>query len=136
MDFNELHSKLISINFDKFDLIVAIGNGGIVPGALIQNFLKIPMEILWINFRDENNNPIRKEPIVTKINTNLKKLEGKKILIVDDVTRTGATLKKAKDILKNNKLKTFVINGQADYCLTNQVECLKLPWNNNLVCKQ
>jgi len=125
LSFKKFISSLNKIKFGKFDLIIAIGQGGIMPASFIQNRLKIPMEILWINFRDKNNKPIQKEPIITK---NIKKIKNKRILLVDDVSRSGKTLAKAKEVLKGNKIKTFVVNGKADYNIIDSKECMKMPW--------
>ncbi|MBU1005890.1 MAG: phosphoribosyltransferase, partial [Nanoarchaeota archaeon] len=116
------------VKFDKFDLIVAIGKDGIMPASLLRHFLDLPVYTIWINYRNKENTPIRKSPILTKpLNENLKRLKNKNILLVDTVSRTGKTLKKAKDILKGNKIKTFVINGKADYSLYRFKECINWP---------
>jgi len=46
----------------------------------------------------------------------------------DTVARTGKTLEKAKEILGGNEIKTFVINGKADYSLFDYKECIEWPW--------
>jgi len=128
ISFDELVTSLRKIKFEEFDLIVAIGKGGTVLGGLIQHILDIPMEILWINFRDEENEIQYQEPMLLKENKVLKEIKDKRILLVDDVSRTGSTLRKAKDILKGNSIKTFVFNGKADYSIMNSEECVMLPW--------
>jgi hypoxanthine phosphoribosyltransferase len=125
LSFNYLINKLKRIKFSKFDFIVAIGKDGIMPASLLQHFLNIPIEIIWLNYRDKNNKPIRKNPILKKP---FKKIKNKRILLVDTVSRTGKTLKKAKQLLKGNKIKTFVINGKADYNIINKKECVLMPW--------
>ena len=125
LSFNYLVKKLKKINFPKFDFIVAIGKDGIMPASLLQHLLNTPVEIIWLNYRDKNNKPIRKNPILKKP---FKKIKNKKILLVDTVSRTGKTLKKAKTLLKGNKIKTFVINGKADYSVINSKECVLMPW--------
>jgi hypoxanthine phosphoribosyltransferase len=62
------------------------------------------MDILWLNLRDEKNNIIRTEPQLIGKNIELK---NKKILLVDDVSRTGKTLEKAKQLLNGNEIKNF-----------------------------
>jgi len=126
ISFEELVYKLRKVKFGKFDLIFAIGKGGITLGGLIQHILDIPMEIIWLNFRDEDHKVIHKKPILIK---EFKEIKNKKILLVDDVSRTGSTLRKAKSLLKGNEIKTFVFNGKADYNIINSKECVKLPWN-------
>lgn len=126
LTFTKFFSLLNKVKFEKFDLIVAIGKGGIIPAVFLHQKLRIPIKPIWINYRDETNKPIRKEPILIK--TNKLKLKNKKILLVDDVSRTGKTLNKAKSILKGNKIKTFVVNGKADYYILNKEECVRFPW--------
>jgi len=129
LSFSYLTRKIKKIRFSKFNLIIAIGKDGIMPASLLQHFLKVPAHVIWLNYRDKNNNPIRKNPILTKpLNKKLKTIKNKKILLVDTVSRTGKTLRKAKQLLKGNKIKTFVINGKADYSILNKKECILMPW--------
>jgi len=129
LTLTQIIKKINKIKFPKFDLIVAIGKDGVMPASLLHHFLKIPVEVIWLNYRDKNNKPIRKEPTLIKpLNNKLKNLKNKKILLVDTVSRTGKTLEKAKEVLKGNKIKTFVINGKADYSLYNFKECIKWSW--------
>ena len=126
VSFDEIIKKINEIDFPDVDIIVAIAHGGIVPGAIIANLLKKDFSIIYLNYRDESNNPYYNEPkLLKELDFDYK---NKKILIVDDVSRTGKTLSKAKEILNSN-VKTFVINGKADYSLYNCDECLQLPWN-------
>lgn len=117
---------LEGIKFEYFDLIVAIGNGGIIPAALLQKKLDIPMKIININYRDSSHTPKYDDAVL--LEDEEFPLKGIKILLVDDVSRTGKTLRKAKEYLKGNKIKTFVTNGKADHYLFNQEECLLMPW--------
>lgn len=126
ISFKQIVNKIKKIKFEKFDVVVAIGKGGIIPASLIADKLKLDVFVLWLNFRDENNKPKYKNPKLTK-KFNIK-LKSKRILIVDDVSRTGKTLEKAKNILKGNKVKAFVLNGKADYNLFNSKECVRFPW--------
>lgn len=129
LTLHQITNKLKKINFPKFDLIVAIGKDGIMPAFLLNHFLKMPVQVIWLNYRDKNNKPIGKKPILIKpLNKKLKKIKNKRILLVDAVSRTGKTLDKAKQLLKGNKIKTFVINGKADYSLFNYKECIEWPW--------
>ena len=129
LSFNFILKKIKKIQFPKFDYIVAIGKDGILPASLLQHFLDVPLYIVWLNYRNEQNEPIRNNPKLMKpINKELKNLRNKKILLVDSVSRTGKTLAEAKKLLNGNKIKTFVINGPADYSVINSKECFRLPW--------
>lgn len=129
LTLKQIIAKLKTIKFPKLDLIVAIGKDGIMPASLLHHFLKIPVKPIWLNYRGKNNKPIRKEPILIKpLDKELKKIKNKKILLVDTVSRTGKSLEKAKQFLKGNKIKTFVINGKADYSLFNYKQCIEWPW--------
>ena len=117
---------LKDIEFEDFDLIIAIGNGGIIPAAFIQKKLNIPMKIININYRDSDHKPKYEDAVL--LEEKEFPIVDKKILLVDDVSRTGKTLRKAKEYLKGNKIKTFTINGEGDYSFFNQKECLRMPW--------
>ncbi len=124
--------ELKKIKFDNFDLIVGIGRGGLIPASIISYLLKKDMKIMNIKFRDDKNKIIYKNPIIKNKNIiNEFKIKNKKILIVDDVSRTGKTLEAAKRFLKGNRVKTFVINGKADYSIFNTKECLIMPWTKD-----
>lgn len=111
---------------DKFDLIVGISRGGVVPAAIISSYLRLPLEIIRLNFRDESKNPKYRSPkLLRKIDFNF---ADKRILLIDDRSNSGATLRTAKKLLtKAKSIKTFVINGKADYFLFDE-DCFKLPW--------
>jgi len=136
LTLKQITNKIKKIKFNKFDLIVAIGKDGIMPASLLHYFLEIPVKVIWLNYRNKDNKPIRKEPKLVKKNFSKKNFfRNKKILLVDTVSRTGRTLEKAKEILNNkiynnsnNKIRTFVINGKADYSLFNFKECIDWPW--------
>jgi len=49
---------------------------------------------------------------------------------VDDVSVTGKTLEKAKEVLGENKILTLVLKGRADLVLFPELEhCVKWPWS-------
>ncbi len=124
----EILNKLKTLNFkEKFDLVVGIGKGGIVPAYIVSEFLALPLEIIWLNLRDESHREIREEPeLIKEISFNPK---SKTILLVDDVSRTGKTFEKAKSLMHNARtVKTLAVNGRADYSLFDE-DCFRMPWN-------
>ncbi len=113
--------------YSKFDLIVGIGNGGVVPAYLLHSYFKLPIEFIWINFRNEIHKPRTPKPILIKPLSFAAK--GRKILLVDDRSNSGATIALAKEVLKDAKsISTLVVNGKADYSLFNE-ECFIMPWD-------
>lgn len=126
--WKQIQNKLDRIVFnEKFDLVVAIGRGGVIPGFLVSKKLKKDLGILWLRFRDDENKVAFKRPkLIKKLDFEFR---GKNILIVDDVGKSGSTLKAAVKYLKGSKnIKTFVVNGKADYFLYDE-DCFKFPWN-------
>lgn len=110
----------------RFDLVIGISRGGIVPAAIISSYLGLPLEIIKLNFRDESQNPKFSGPkLLRPIDFDF---EDKRVLLVDDRSNSGVTLKTAKKLLSKAKsIETFVINGKSDYFLFDE-ECFRMPW--------
>lgn len=125
--FNEVMQGFREMEFEeKFDLIVAIANGGIIPAAIINQKLGVEFQVLKINLRNSHQQQIYDIPkLISPIDFDYK---GKVILLVEDRVKTGATLNFAKSLLHQAKLiRTFAVNGTADYSLYNE-HCFKFPW--------
>jgi len=125
--FDEIMKRFAEIEIDEaFDLIVAIANGGLVPAGILNQRLQTEVQILRINFKDENQRPRYDTPkLLQPVDFDFK---NKKILLVDDRIKSGATIVVAKEILSEAKLiKTFAVNGNADYALFNE-SCFRFPW--------
>lgn len=126
LSFREIANRINKYTLPHFDLVVGIGNGGLVPASLLAFKLKTELEFIKINFRDETNTPIYSQP---QILSNIKDIKNKKILIVDDVSVTGKTMEKAKQLLSENDVKTLTLKGKADYVIFPEItECVKWPW--------
>ena len=129
---SEVQQRIKELKFDEtFDLIVAVARGGIIPAVMIQAVLGCDLEWLWLNFRDDQQNPIRPRPeLVKPLSFDP---AGKTILVVDDRSRTGSTLDRAKEYLAGAKLvKTLVVNGEADYKLFDD-DCFYFPWRMDII---
>lgn len=125
--FEELLNRFSEIEFNEsFDMIVAIANGGVVPAAIINQRLDIPIELLKINLRDQYQKPRYEFPqLIAPIAFDY---IGKTILLVEDRVKSGRTLEFARLLLDKAKIvKTFAVNGEADYSLYNE-PCFKFPW--------
>ena len=132
-DYVHIHEMVNDISFQMFkdgwrpDYIVGLTRGGLIPAVIMSNTLDIPMHTLKVNLRDhvegsESNlwmaedawgyggtfdgKPIQDE------------FKQKKILIVDDINDTGATLDWIKQDWQSS-------------CLPDSPEWLNV-WGNNV----
>lgn len=125
--FDEVLIRFREISFsENFDIIVAIADGGVVPAGILNQRLKVKLEVLRINLRDSNHRPIYDKPkLLSPIDFDVK---GKRVLLVDDRIKSGATINLAKELMcEAAVVKTFTVNGNADYALYNE-DCFKFPW--------
>ena len=125
--FDEVLIRFREISFsENFDIIVAIADGGVVPAGILNQRLKVKLEVLRINLRDSNHRPIYDKPkLLSPIDFDVK---GKRVLLVDDRIKSGATINLAKELMHEAAVvKTFAVNGNADYALYNE-DCFKFPW--------
>ena len=73
------------------DYVVGLTRGGLVPANLISQYLECPMECLKVSLRDDASQPESNLWMAQDA------YEGKKILIVDDINDSGATLNWIKE---------------------------------------
>lgn len=127
ISFLEIKNALDNFYLPGVDLVIGIAEGGVAPAVLAANKLGSELKTIKINYRDENNNPRRENPELIK--TFGEQVEGKKILIVDDVSVSGKTLDKARELFPDNHIATLVLKGKADYVLfPNIKDCVNWPW--------
>jgi hypoxanthine phosphoribosyltransferase len=125
--FDEVLTRFREIPFSEdFDIIVAIADGGVIPAGILNQRLKVRLEVLRINLRDSNHSPLYDKPkLLSPIDFDVK---GKRVLLVDDRIKSGATINLAKELMHEAAVvKTFSVNGNADYALYNE-DCFKFPW--------
>ncbi|HET9570284.1 MAG TPA: phosphoribosyltransferase [Bacteroidales bacterium] len=127
--FEAIKKRLEEVSFaESFDLIVAIANGGIVPAALLNQRLGLDIQLLKLNLRDSQQRQIYDKPrLLEQINFEVR---DKTILLVEDRVKTGNTLHFAKNLLLEagaKTIKTFAVNGKADYCIFDEL-CFRFPW--------
>jgi hypothetical protein len=85
---NQTQEILRQIALDPWrpDYVVGLTRGGLVPANLISQYLECPMECLKVSLRDDATQPEHNLWMAEDA------YEGKKILIVDDINDSGATL--------------------------------------------
>ena len=124
--FPELIRRLAALVLPPIDLVVGIGRGGVVPAALVAQRLACDLRVLPVRFRDDAHQPERAEPLVTPPAFDV---AGRRVLLVDDVARTGATLRAAAGALAGAAaIHTLVVAGCADYTLFQVDSCIAWPW--------
>lgn len=89
------------------DLIIAVARGGLVPARILTDLLETPqVATIKIEFykdiAEPNIQPILKQPLTMEVT-------GKKILIVDDISDSGQSLKTAKQhLIEKGALETRI----------------------------
>lgn len=139
ISLNEIKERLRSlpINDGEYDLVIGIKRGGTVPATLVSYEYSSPLDFLTI--RKYKDGPMPEKFHETPQLKNIEDLENavndKKILLVDDFTKTGETLKLAEENVRKyhpesiDKL-TIVGAKEADYSLFEESECVKFPWED------
>jgi len=128
LSFRTISERLRQIGLPDVDLVIGIGNGGIVPASLAAFILNAELRIIVLNYRDESNAPLYDAPRVINLPEDVQ-LPGRKVLLVDDVSVTGKTLQKAKEMLVNHEVTTLTMKGKADIVLFPEIsECVSWPW--------
>lgn len=130
LSFREISERLKNTSLPETDLVIGIGKGGIVPASLAAFHLNAELRVMVLNYRDEQNTPRYNEPQVLQLPD--VSLEGKRILLVDDVSVSGKTMHAALEQLKGLQVKTLTMKGKADYVLFPEIkECVRWPWKTD-----
>ena len=74
------------------DLIVAIGSGGFIPALILRTYIKKPILAVGIAYYDTEDRPTDTPRTLQWIEEAERKLAGKRILLVDEVDDSRATL--------------------------------------------
>lgn len=111
VDWQEYHTLTQSIadqiltSETPFATIIAIGRGGLTFGHLLSDFLRIPICSITI----QSYTDIKKQGEV-KITEGLSsRIAGKRVLLVDDIADSGATLKRATSYLRRFRPESIAI---------------------------
>ena len=123
---DEVLSRLAKISLPDVDAVVAIERGGLVPGELAACMLGVPMGRIRISYRNDDNSIARPQP---KVIRPPEVPPGGRLLVVDDVSVTGATLRKATQTLSPRAATTLVMIGQADLVAFPEINsCVRWEW--------
>ena len=132
LSMDEIMDRLQSFSFPEVDLVVGITSGATFPAKIIADLLNLPVRYIQINFRLPDNTPKYENPQLIKMDTIPSHYA--RLLLVDDVSVSGKTLKCAVENLQNFTVYTFVLKGKADYVLFPEINtCVDWPWKTE--CK-
>ena len=95
---------LRQIRDEKFDAVVGLTRGGLTPAVLVSQYLDIPMHTLKVSLRDHQEQESLKV---------LDKLSGQRVLVIDDINDTGATINYIKEHWIGNLTYAVLINNEA-----------------------
>lgn len=127
LSFKEIAARLKTMDFPPVDVVIGIGSGGVPAATMVAYHLDAELQVMVINYRDEENNPRYENPKL--LSNPFGQLEGKRILLVDDVSVSGKTMNAALEILSGYDVKTCAMKGKADFVLFPEIkECVQWPW--------
>jgi hypoxanthine phosphoribosyltransferase len=128
VSFAHIARALDHCSLPRCDMVLGIASGGIIPAALVAKRIGCGVEVIKISYRDSRNIPQFPEPVV-KAKVRLPAAV-KNILLVDDASVSGKTLRTAKKLFKRRKVTTMVFKGKADIVLFPDIDCcVRWPWS-------
>ncbi|MBU0934305.1 MAG: phosphoribosyltransferase [Spirochaetes bacterium] len=96
--YNDIHRTVRSLaerigqSGYQADVIVAIGSGGYIPARILRTFIDKPILTVGVAYYDANNKPSKMPRKVQWIEEAERILQGQRILLVDEVDDSRATL--------------------------------------------
>lgn len=127
LSFKIITERLKTLNLPETDVVIGIGSGGVPAATMVAYHLNAELEVMTLNYRDEQNKPCYDSPKV--LQKPEWQLENKRILLVDDVSVSGKTMEAALEQLPGLNVKTLAMKGKADFVLFPEIkDCVKWPW--------
>ena len=127
LSFVDISERLKYLELPEFDVVVGIADSGVVPASLVADKLGCELAMVKFKYRNDRNVPIYREPVLMK-GIDLPSW-AKKILLVDDVSVSGKTIRSARDLFGEYSIKTLVFKGEADFVLFPELDkCVEWPW--------
>ena len=133
---NKLVNKFKKNGFEP-DLIIGLSKGALVPTAILLDRLGIECQVIGVRYY-KNIYEVEKTPKIVQHIPN--RVDGKKILLVDDVSDTGQTLKFIKEYLFEKgavEIKTCTLHYKPwslikpDYYVEETSTWVIYPWEIN-----
>ncbi len=105
----KLAEQLQASDFEP-DVMVAIGTGGFIPARILRTYIKKPILTVGLAYYDMDNKPMEIPQKVQWIDEVQQKLSGKRILLVDEVDDSRATLEYClRELLASRPLEVAVM---------------------------
>lgn len=105
----QLAGQITEAGFDP-DVIVAIGSGGFIPARIIKTFINRPILAVGISYYGIDNTHMEAPQKIQWIDEVEQKLQGKKILLIDEVDDTRVTLSYCvRELLRHNPKEIAVL---------------------------
>jgi hypoxanthine phosphoribosyltransferase len=128
VSLESVEQRIRALPLPDVDAVVAVERGGQAPAEIAASILSRPLGRLRLSFRDDHNTPLYREPRVVA-QSEIPCAAGGHILLVDDVSVTGATLRRAAEELASYTISTLVLKGDADLVAFPELEtCVTWPW--------
>lgn len=125
--FAEISRRLRETPCPPVEAVVGILTGGLVPAALLAHQWQLPLYWLALNFRDPHNDPQHPAPL--QIAPTSLPPPHVPVVVIDDVSVSGATVDVARQILAPRPVTTIVLKGRGDIVLFPEVQgCVHWPW--------
>ncbi len=86
------------------DLFLAIGTGGFIPARMAKTFMDRPLFAIGLSYYDLNNKPSDTPVVVQWLDQPEAQLKGKKVLLIDEVDDSRATIGHCLAELQNHQI--------------------------------
>jgi len=127
LEFTTISQAIRDAHFPPVEIVIGIASGGIVPAGLIAHQLGCALGLIVIHYRAADNTPEYPQPVLIK--SPLLPNKSMEILLVDEVSVSGATLATALSALEGHHVTTCVMKGIADMVLFPEIaSCVDWPW--------
>lgn len=105
----KLAKKIEESGFNP-DFMIAIGTGGFIPARILKIYINRKVLTVGLSYYDENDNRMEELRRIQWLDDDKEKLNGKNVLLVDEVNDTGGTLEYTlRELLKCNPKEIAVV---------------------------